>query len=87
MIFTFVAECNPPTSTYKCASLTPVAFQQQLKSITDIQPGQHLLIKKRVPQHLLVKSCNPEENEFTAFKEEEGKKSTITMKFPSQLLK
>ena len=79
----FVAESNPPTPfAYKCDPLTPVAFQQQLKSIADIQRGQHLLIKKRNPQHLLVKSCNPDKNKFTAFKEEKGRIVETTIAFP-----
>jgi len=54
-----------------------------MKSITEIQPGQHLLIKKRFgnPQHLVVKSCNPDENKFTVFKKEGGKITETTMKF------
>jgi len=80
----FVAEPDPPPPfAYKHDSLTPVAFRQQVKNITEIQPGQHLLIKKKIPQHLLVKSCNSGKNEFTAFKEENGKIAKIAMEFPT----
>jgi len=53
-------------------------------SIAEIQPGQHLLIQKKFqnPEHLLVKSSNPDENEITAFKEEKGRIAKATMKFP-----
>jgi len=75
----FVAEPEPPTPfAYKCDSLKPVAFRQQVNSIADIQPGQHLLVEK---QHLLVKSSNPDENEITVFKEEKGRIAETTMKF------
>jgi len=73
MISSFLAGHDPPT---------PVAFQQEMGSIAEVQPGQHLLIKKRKPQHLLVKSCNPYKNEFTVFKEEERRIAETTMKFP-----
>ena len=76
----FVADPDPPTPfVYKYDSLKPVAFRQQVNSIADIQPGQHLLVEK---QHLLVKSSNPDENEITAFKEEKGRIAETTMTFP-----
>jgi len=88
----FLAGPDPPT---------PVAFQHRVKSITEVQPGQHLLIKTRKPlvkscnpyikmkwfwnpqQHFVVKSCNPDKNEFTAFKKEGEKITETTMKIPA----
>ena len=81
----FVAEPDPPTPfAYKRDPLKPVAFRQQMNSIAEIQPGQHLLIMKKFqnPQHVLVKSSDSDENEITVFKEEKGRIAETTMKFP-----
>ena len=68
-------------------------FKRVLKDISDVRSGQHVLITKVFEvkklkakmqlQHLLVESCNKEENKFLAYFEENGTTKRKWQKFPT----